>query len=787
MAYQSPVFVVEIDASQPGSGTYTFDDGTNSAPIPAPSQYADTLSQTVTFRASDKGYRSKASDSIGVVAFPPYVERAFQLNRQVNIWPGDSSVAAAWGNLVLFNVGGQYDSVAGNYNNDGRAVRVKLGQRTLEEVDSGPYTRRSTTGTYIKSDLTLATAAANTSRWDYTTGVAVLLNEAAATNLVLQSADFNTTWTKSNVTVTVNATAAPDGTTTADKVIPTVTNAGHAVLQTAYTAAAAGEVRYFTIFAKPAGYGFLRLGAQGTGNTSGNFAVFNLSGAGSCTVGTNFALLTPTIYALANGWYKCTVKVTSTGAGTIQPAAFVYATNTVSGAYVGDTVSGLYLWGAQFEANGPTSYIATTTAQATRAADTIWYGRGIWTDPSYDGLTSMFSGVQMPWLLTETEFTIPLRDASYYLERPIQQAVYAGTGTYEGPATLAGTKKPKARGRCAHVTPTLIDEANLIYQLTDGPCSAIAVYEGRKTTYTFQADTTNLYAGVTNAGQYRTDVSRGLIQLGTQPQYNITCDVTGSFPVAGSKTKAADIAYYLMTEDLALPTTYADTAAFTSAATAYTYDCGVFFGSDDDADGASAVDRALTGIGATLFPKRDGKLSLFIFRALTGLETPAAALSTLNVVSLTNRDLPKQLQPIPYRIRVGYQRNNTVQTSGYNPTAPEGNKSYARLDANTAFFLNSATLINFLRPNDPPLIMSSIWAQTNAQTLANAFGALFGTRARLFACEVPISVGLGLEIGNIVSLTWPADDLANTRLGQVVGDEFDSSADTMTVLVYVNA
>jgi hypothetical protein len=60
--------------------------------------------------------------------------------------------------------------------------------------------------------------------------------------------------------------------------------------------------------------------------------------------------------------------------------------------------------------------------------------RGIFVDPVSDDLITLFTGVAGSWVLSEFLLTITLRDASYWMDRPLQRSVYAGTGTYEGDA-----------------------------------------------------------------------------------------------------------------------------------------------------------------------------------------------------------------------------------------------------------------------------------------------------------------------------------------------------------------
>ena len=162
-------------------------------------------------------------------------------------------------------------------------------------------------------------------------------------------------------------------------------------------------------------------------------------------------------------------------------------------------------------------------------------------DPAYTSLVTLWTGVATPWFLSDTSLTIPIRDGTYWLERPYQNNVYGGTGTYDGTATLTGKPKPRTRGGTTadpvkNVSPTLVDPVNRIYQYTDGPGTVVALFEGGATVITFASDTTNLYAGSTPAGQYRTDNSRGLFQLGSVPVHTIIANVIGQFPVAGAIT-----------------------------------------------------------------------------------------------------------------------------------------------------------------------------------------------------------------------------------------------------------
>ena len=414
--------------------------------------------------------------------------------------------------------------------------------------------------------------------------------------------------------------------------------------------------------------------------------------------------------------------------------------------------------------------------------------RGYWVDPAKASLAAAFKGIAQPWTLGIETLDIPLRDATYWLERPISSSLYTGAGGLNGGADLTGKPLPKARGGTStypirNVAPVLVDATALIYQYSDGPGTVQALYEGGDTNIVFDSNTTNLYAGSTPAGKYRTDNSRGLFQLGSTAVRQITVDVTGQFPTAGVQTTAFAIARYLLTEDAALPTSYLDTSTFTTLDAAYPYVSGLWIGPDDQIDGATAAAFILGGFGAKLFPKIDGTLSAFALRAPAGM--PVISLSAATVISVTPRDLPSMLYPPPFRIRVGYQRAWAVQTSGLSPLATAARQSFVGTQWRVNGASSSTILSAYRRPNDPAVIGGGLLNGADATTAATDMLALWATRRRLYDVTIPVLTGLSLDLGNLISLTFPLDNLRGGALGVIVGAQLRSQDSTITFQVLV--
>lgn len=213
----------------------------------------------------------------------------------------------------------------------------------------------------------LQTAASDAARFDcspVTRESFGLLIEEARTNLVTYSDQFdNASWTKNASLINANAIVSPGGSLTGDKFYEDATNASH---EMRVTISSAGAITYtWSVYAKAGERNVLRLLMPTTGNTSGNVgADFNLTTGTITTAGATSSTITP----VGNNWYRCVITAT-TAAGATAPQFRLVLGNTV---YTGDGYSGLYIWGAQLEAGAfATSYIPTTSAQVTRAADSF--------------------------------------------------------------------------------------------------------------------------------------------------------------------------------------------------------------------------------------------------------------------------------------------------------------------------------------------------------------------------------------------------------------------------------
>jgi hypothetical protein len=212
-------------------------------------------------------------------------------------------------------------------------------------------------------------------RFDYnpsTLAAQGLLIEEARTNLCLQSADFSTTWSASNVTVTTNAVVSPDGTTNADNVFETTANSEHYVRQN-FTGLTANTVHTVSVFVKNLGGRNLRVRVLDTDTPANGYVMTVSPSLGTVTsaataVGAG-ASVSGAISAVGNNWYRVTLSGNA-GATCTKYTLDFFSYDGATAVFAGDITKGLTLFGAQLELGAfPTSYIPTTTTALTRSAD----------------------------------------------------------------------------------------------------------------------------------------------------------------------------------------------------------------------------------------------------------------------------------------------------------------------------------------------------------------------------------------------------------------------------------
>jgi hypothetical protein len=247
--------------------------------------------------------------------------------------------------------------------------------------------------------------------WNHANGVITF--DRTSDNLLAYSEELDNTagWSRTRTTLTQNAIQAPDGISTAEKIVATsATSSNHHIYQNVTVSSTSYS---FSCYAKAGEYSRFRL-QMGSG---GPIAGFNLS---TGTVFLDSLGGTGSITSVGNGWYRCEVKA-SLSSGTVTN--YILLDNqtgsvTTGDNFDGDGVSGIYVWGAQLTLGSSLqSYNKTTTLPAPK------YGAGCGITTTGDLTVSKFLYNNHTW---ELWFKINDRVPGVY-----------GNNSIEGISTLA--------------------------------------------------------------------------------------------------------------------------------------------------------------------------------------------------------------------------------------------------------------------------------------------------------------------------------------------------------------
>jgi hypothetical protein len=190
------------------------------------------------------------------------------------------------------------------------------------------------------------------------------LIEYANENQIVQSQTFNTTWSQNNLTVSADATAAPDGTVTADKLVEDGTSSTH--FTGGFLTIPAGSTHTASIYLKAAerSRAVFYWGESGSPFNRGGMDVNLTTGSFSnLDAGTPTSVTNRTVTDAGNGWWRVSMTVlidTTSTDGYIE----IRIHNGVSTTYLGDGASGIFIWGAQVQRGSSLGKYLATVASA---------------------------------------------------------------------------------------------------------------------------------------------------------------------------------------------------------------------------------------------------------------------------------------------------------------------------------------------------------------------------------------------------------------------------------------
>lgn len=188
------------------------------------------------------------------------------------------------------------------------------------------------------------------------------------TNLLLQSDEFDTTWTATRSSVDDQAATGPDGNSTADSIIEDGTASNtHFVSQNVTVSSAVADYS-FAVALKAGARTWAQIAIlENTGGTQANVYVDLGNGAlGTSAVSANFSDVRAFIRSMGDGWYYVAVVARKTNAATSLTARIALATGNGANSYSGDGTSNILAWRATLaQSSVPTRLVQTTTTAST--------------------------------------------------------------------------------------------------------------------------------------------------------------------------------------------------------------------------------------------------------------------------------------------------------------------------------------------------------------------------------------------------------------------------------------
>lgn len=404
----------------------------------------------------------------------------------------------------------------------------------------------------------------------------------------------------------------------------------------------------------------------------------------------------------------------------------------------------------------------------------------------YATAETVFRGTGSSWkLATDGSGALSLRDASWRLDAPAQQALYGGTGGRDGGPDLKNKPQPLLFGDCRNVRLVLIDAASWTYQCHSGPIDAVtAVYDAGKA-LTPGLDYADVFAAPTPpTGTFITERASGLIRLGAKPAGTVTADIRGDKSFGVYVSSAAGIAFRLAHSLGNIPDANFDLLSFDLLNTLQPAPIGVYTHTRE-VRLSDLIDAVLGAIGAWWGANRFDKIEVGRL-GLPGVK-PVAQLTTADIISLDLLDTPAQINPPLWRVRVGWQRNWTPpsEIGAVAGDIEDERLTFLANEYRYASYENPGLTVAHLRAQEitlPGLFAEEADAEAEAQRLQQLYAGPFQLariRTKLQGYLIPLCRTIGV--------TYPRYGLANGKNVITVAQGIDASRNESTVDILIAA
>lgn len=388
-------------------------------------------------------------------------------------------------------------------------------------------------------------------------------------------------------------------------------------------------------------------------------------------------------------------------------------------------------------------------------------------DLRYDQFGVIFDGTSSGMESSETTMRVRLRDLNYLLDRPIQDTVYGGTGGLDGNADIKGNPKPLCFGKCLNIQPVLVNPTGLVYQVHDGPIQAISAVYDRG-------------ALLTAGTGYTTDLTTGTITLLAAPAGTITADVQGAKSSGVYLSSTASIVDYIVRAHTIVTSDRIDTAAISKCASDSSAEVGIYV--TEKVNASEVIGSLMQGIGGWWGFNRVGKFQIAVFKAPTG--TPRIEIDGADILDIERMTLPDGIYPPPWRYRVGYQRNWTVQGSDLAGSVSTTRRAFLAEQYRVGQAQDEVITLKHPMSREPDIIQSFYANQADADTEADRLLNLYGRAARALYRVTIKTYPFQMDVGDVVALRYPRWNLREGRNLVVVGVEDDATRNDITITVF---